>query len=448
MVLACSFDRPAFRDLGAWRTTTNERAVYATTGQGEAFRGHTRRYRRWGAGKAEGDQAASNLAAADAQVKRKAEREVEGGESMDPPRSGSSGAPEAVLLDGAEPSPTGIETDVTAVRRICSDRCRSLEERLEAFEDLYESEVGDTILSRARNVEREVGLRQIYLKFEGDNPSGTQKDRIAFAQAMDALRRGFDAITVATCGNYGAAVAVAASLAGLRCIVYVPESYHTRRIREMEQQGAEVLRAPGDYEKAVAISRRRANEDEIYDANPGGANTAMQLRAYGEIAYEIYDELRDAPAAVGVPVSNGTTLAGIHKGFVSLFRRGKTSRIPRMVAGSSFGKNPIVQAYRKNALACEDLLPHKIRETAVNEPLVNWSSIDGDHALQAIRDSSGWASFISDRNMLRFSRIIREQQGLSVLPAATAGLSALLDRHQSESLPNDRYVVILTGRRS
>jgi len=74
-------------------------------------------------------------------------------------------------------------------------------------------------------MEREVGLRQLYLKFEGGNPTGTQKDRIAFAQAMDALRRGFDAMTVATCGNYGAAVAMAASFAGLRCYIYLPEGY-------------------------------------------------------------------------------------------------------------------------------------------------------------------------------------------------------------------------------
>jgi threonine synthase len=357
-------------------------------------------------------------------------------------------AESSVLLDGADSSPVAIQTDLAAVRSICADQSRPMEERLEAFEDVQESEVGDTILSRARNIEREVGLRQIYLKFEGDNPSGTQKDRIAFTQAMDAMRRGFTAITVATCGNYGVAVAFAAALAGLRCIVYVPESYRTRRIREIEQHGAEVLRVPGDYESVVEVSRRRADEDDVYDANPGGANTALQLRAYGEIAYEIYDELRDAPAAVAVPVSNGTTLAGIHRGFASLYRRGKTSRIPKMIAGSSFGKNPIVQAYRKNAKNCDDLLPEKIRETAVNEPLVNWSSIDGDQALQSIRDSSGWASYISDRNMLRFSRIIREQQGLSVLPAATAGLIALLERHQTGSLPNDRYVAILTGRKS
>lgn len=355
---------------------------------------------------------------------------------------------EAVLLDGAEPSVSASETDVAEVRRVCSDVSRPMEERLEAFEDVHESEVGDTILSRARNIEREVGLRQIYLKFEGDNPSGTQKDRIAFAQAMDAMRRGFGTITVATCGNYGVAMAFAASLAGLRCIVYVPEGYQTRRIAEIEHHGAEVLRTPGDYETVVEVARKRADDDELYDANPGGPNTALQLRAYGEIAYEIYDELRDAPAAVAVPVSNGTTLAGIHKGFVSLYRRGKTSRIPMMVAGSSFGKNPIVQAFRKNAATCENLRPEKIRETAVNEPLINWSSIDGDHALHSVRDSSGWASFVSDRAMKQFSRIVREQQGLSVLPAATAGLIALLERQQATPLPSDRYVAILTGRRS
>lgn len=352
------------------------------------------------------------------------------------------------LLDGADPSSATTEIDLAAVRRICSDDTRSIEERLEAYEDLYESEVGDTILTRARNIEREVGVRQIYLKFEGDNPSGTQKDRIAFAQSMDALRRGFDAITVATCGNYGVAVAFAASLAGLRCTVYVPESYRARRTREIEGHGASVLRAPGDYETVVALSRKQAAKEGWYDANPGGANTPLQLRAYGQIAYEIYDELRDAPAAVAVPVSNGTTLAGIHHGFVSLYRRGKTSRIPRMVAGSAFGKNPIVEAFRKNAPRCEELLPEKIRETPINEPLVNWSSIDGDQALQAIRSSSGWAASVSDRAMMRFSRIVREQQGLSVLPAATAGLSALLDRSDDKTLSNDRYVAILTGRKA
>jgi len=351
------------------------------------------------------------------------------------------------LMDGATGQISEIAKEVEELRRIAADTSFHIEERLEAYEDIIDSEVGDTTLLRARNIEREVGFRQIYLKFEGGNPTGTQKDRIAFAQARDALRRGFDAMTMATCGNYGVAVALAASLAGLRCIIYLPESYHTQRIKEMTDLGAEIVRIPGDYEKAVDESQRLAEKQEIYDANPGGANTMLQLRSYGEIAYEIYDELRDAPSTVAVPVSNGTTLAGIFRGFLSLYRRGKTSRIPRFAAGSTYRKNPIVQAFLKNLPRCEELPPEQIRETRVNEPLINWRSIDGDEALQAIRQTSGWATDASDKNMMAFSRLIREREGLNVLPASTAGLIALIERHRKEPLSNDRYVAILTGRR-
>ena len=351
------------------------------------------------------------------------------------------------MLDAATAHSPAIAPELDQQQRVAADPEVPLDERLEAYEDILESEVGDTGLTRSRNIEREVGLRQIYLKFEGGNPTGTQKDRIAFVQAMDAMRRGFDAVTVATCGNFGAALSLAATMAGLRCMVYLPAGFHTRRIVEMEQQGAEIVRVDGDYEAAVIASQERAVADEIYDANPGGANTMLQLKAYGEIAYEIYDELRDAPSVVAVPVSNGTTLAGIHRGFVSLYRRGKTSRIPRMVAGSSHGKNPIVRAYLKNLPSCEDLEPARIRETAVNEPLINWHSIDGDLALDVLRETNGWASDASDKSMLACSRMLRDREGLNALPASTAGLMVLIERHKREPLPGDRYVVVLTGRR-
>lgn len=351
------------------------------------------------------------------------------------------------LLDEASARVTALPPELETQKSVAANRTFPLETRLEAYEDIFDSEIGDTSLTRARNIEREVGLRQIYLKFEGGNPTGTQKDRIAFAQVLDAMRRGFDAITMATCGNYGAAMAFAASLSGLRCIIYIPETYHTKRAKEMTDYGAEIVSVAGDYEEAVHISRQQAESDEIYDANPGGANTALQLKTYGEISYEIYDELRDAPAAVAIPVSNGTTLAGVYKGFLSLYRRGRTSRIPKMIAGSSFGKNPIIHAFLKKMPRCDDLRPEQIRETAINEPLINWQSIDGDLALQAVRETSGWASYASDKNMLHFSRFIREREGLNVLPASTAGLIAMLDRHRKEPFPNDRFVVILTGRK-
>jgi len=364
-------------------------------------------------------------------------------------KSNSASEPEKVtdLLDGATGEVQTIFTEVKDQRKIASDASLDVEDRLEAFEDIFESEVGDTTMSRVRNIEREVDIRQVFVKFEGSNPTGTQKDRIAFAQAMDALRRGFDTVTMATCGNYGVAMALATSSAGLRCLIYIPENYKTKRVEEMIQLGGEIIRVPGDYEHAVEISRERASKDELYDANPGGPNTNLQLHAYGEIAYEIYDELRDAPKAVALPVSNGTTLAGIYKGFLSLYRRGKTSRMPKMVAGSSYNKNPIVQAFLKNSESCEDLQPEKIHETSVNEPLINWHSIDGDYALYALRQTSGWGENASDKSMLAFSKMIREREGLHVLPASTAGLIALVEQHRKQPLSNDRYVVLLTGRK-
>ena len=365
---------------------------------------------------------------------------VPGGEKERPPIE--------PILDGASPHPAGLPAELEGEREIARDESRELEERLEAYENIIDSEVGDTSLVRARNIEREHSLRQLYLKFDGGNPTGTQKDRIAFAQAMDALRRGYEAMTAASCGNYGAALALAASYANLGCIIYIPSGYRSRRIDEMRSLGATIMTIEGDYEAAVDASRERAGREEVYDANPGGANTAIQMRAYGEIAHEIYDDLRDAPAAVAVPVSNGTTLAGIYRGFASLYRRGKTSRMPRMVAGSSFRKNPIVQSFVRGTPDCENLDPAAIRETAVNEPLINWHSIDGDLALNAIRETGGWAGYASDRSMVSQARAIRESEGLSVLPASTAGLIALLEGHRRAPLTSDRFVVVITGRKT
>lgn len=314
-------------------------------------------------------------------------------------------------------------SDSESLRSILSNKALPLEERLEAFEDIMDSEVGDTTLVRARNLERTLGIRQLFLKFEGGNPTGSQKDRIAFAQCMDALRRGYDAVAVATCGNYGVSVALAAALAGLTCHVFVPEAYHTRRIKEMESLGAKIYRHQGDYETTVAYSQGQAVAHEWYDANPGGQNTLLQLQAYGEIAFEIYDELRDAPRMVAVPFSNGTVLAGIYKGFLRLYRRGKTSHQPIMVGGSAAQMNPITASFSAGQGMYTDLSPEKIKETPVNEPLINWHAFDGEWALEALTRTGGFAADISDRKMIHLTKMLKDQEGIHVLPAATAGLS-------------------------
>jgi threonine synthase len=351
------------------------------------------------------------------------------------------------MLDGANPEIPGVSKETLLLSDDVGNKTLSLSDRIVSFEDIMNLEVGDTSFTRARNLERESGIRQIFLKFEGNNPTGTQKDRIAFSQCHDALRRGFDTITVASCGNYGAAIALAAKLASLECRIFIPENYHTPRIEEMEAYGARVERFRGSYEEAVIHSIEQASNSEWYDANPGGTNTPLQIMSYAEIANEIYDVLRDAPKMVAVPVSNGTLLTGVYRGFVNLYKRGKTSRIPKMIAASSTHKNPIVFAYKKNLDRCIDLTPESIKETKINEPLINWHSFDGNEALYSIRASHGAAYDISDDKMLRLTRILKEKEGLHVLPASTAGLAALFGVHAMEELEADRYVVLLTGKK-
>jgi threonine synthase len=350
------------------------------------------------------------------------------------------------ILDGVKISDIKIGKEVSNLSDRVKDKSLSLVDRIEYLEDIISLEIGDTSLNRARNLEREFDIRQLYIKYEGENPSGTQKDRIAFAQVHDAFRRDFDTISLATCGNYGVAVAYAAYLAGLTCKIFIPETYHTERIKEMITLKAEIIRLPGTYEDTVTASSELAKENEWYDANPGGANTSLQISAYAEIANEIYDQLRDAPKYVAAPVSNGTLLAGVYRGFVSLHKRGKTSRVPIFIAGSSSYKNPIIASFRAGLDYCRDIDPKAIKETSVNEPLINWHSFDGEEALYAIRQSGGEAHHISDKKMKDMSSFLHKKEGYRILPASTAGLIALLELHKMNNLINDRYVAILTGR--
>lgn len=320
--------------------------------------------------------------------------------------------------------------------------------RLADLRHCIAAELGKTALLRARNVERDTSLQRVFLKFEAGNPTGTHKDRIALAHVIDALERGYSAITVATCGSYGAAIAHAAAIAQIRCIVYLPGGYRTRRRAEMLQLGAELVELPGDYESSLIFSRSRAADEGWYDANPGPANSVLQQEVYQEIAFEIYEQLGDAPSVVAIPAGNGTTLAGVYQGFVTLLRNRKTSGMPICIAGSSAGKNPIISAFQRGIPEYEDLRPGCVRETGVNEPLAGWHAVDGEAALQALYENCGYAGCASDRCLISHAKLLRDSEGLSVLPASTAGLAVLLDLHRKQPFPDGQYVAVITGKKT
>ena len=116
------------------------------------------------------------------------------------------------------------------------------------------------------------------------------------------------------------------------------------------------------------------------------------------------------------------------------------------IAGSAAYKNPIITSFKAGLDICRDIDEKQIKETAINEPLINWHSFDGDEALYALRQSNGEAMHISDKKMREMSSFLLKREGYRILPASTAGLIALLSLHEKNEFVNDRYVAILTGK--
>lgn len=344
------------------------------------------------------------------------------------------------LRDAVKTATNSVGTAALALSQTASDPTATTEDRLAAFRRLTALETGDTWLRRSKSLERDFGVASLYLKFEGENPTGTQKDRIAFAQVEDAIKRGYENIALATCGNYGVAVALAARLGGLNCHIFIPSAYHTDRLQEMEKLGGQIQRPSGSYEDVVRFSSEQARAEGWYDANPGGQNTELQIAAYAAVGKEIVSTLGYQPVTCAVPVSNGTLFAGVHRGL-----GGGDGTL--MVAASATAKNPIVYSFRKGFRECVDLDPAKITETVINEPLINWHSFDGAEALAAIHTSGGLAYNVSDERMRKMSKYLSDREALRVLPASTAGLIALLKMQEEGLLPEGTHVAVLTAKR-
>jgi threonine synthase len=330
-----------------------------------------------------------------------------------------------------------------------NDWTEARERQLKLKRQSWQVIVGNTIFLEARNLAPVLGCERVYLKFEGSNPTGTQKDRIAMLLADLAVTSGLEGISAATCGNFGVAVAYAARHYDIAANIYIPKKYEVPkdRLKRMENFGAKVHFVDGYYEDAVTYSSQKALDEHWYDANPGlDEVTEISLAAYSEIADEIYRDLRRVPNYIFCPVGNGTTLAGIYAGFKKLYLAGKTTSVPKMVATSTRRGNPIIKSFKENKRSITDLRPEEIRESKINEPLTNWHSFDGQLGLDSIIESGGFAEYASDSKMMEFSKLIRSEEGLSVLPAASSTLAVMQTLGKEGFIVKGTFVAVLTGR--
>ncbi len=305
--------------------------------------------------------------------------------------------------------------------------------------------IGDTTLLEAKRLEDYFGVDELYLKLEGENPTGTHKDRLAIQHVDDAIIRGYETITVGSCGNYGVAMSFVANKSKLDCKVFVPKKYSGEMIDKIKAHACEVFRVEGGYEEAVEASRENASKNGWYDANPGGKNTPISLVAYVDVAEEIQEELKQPPDTVSVAVGNGTTLAGLHLGFRLLWRKDRAEHIPHMLGASSLGNNAIIETIRQGKREMIELSPEDIRESEVNEPLLNWRSLDGQEAINAIYDTEGIAVGLRDEELVKYKDLLYEKENIDCLPASASALGALERYLEDKKDKSGTHVVVLTS---
>ncbi|MFO7991159.1 MAG: pyridoxal-phosphate dependent enzyme [Thermoplasmata archaeon] len=308
--------------------------------------------------------------------------------------------------------------------------------------------IGNTPLIRARNLEKKFGAEKIYLKLEGYNPTGTHKDRLAIQHVDDAIIRGYDCITVGSCGNYGLALSYVACKSDLRCRIFLPEKYSGKLVESIKKNGADVEFVEGGYEDSVRMSRTWAEKDGCYDANPGKKNTPTSLVAYVDIAEEIQEQLDQTPTTISVPVGNGTTLAGIHLGYRLLWRKKRSEDIPKMLGASSRGNNAVIETIERGGVDIIELDPDQIQETDVNEALLNWKAYDGQEAVNAIIDTDGIGVGLTDDELLRYRDILKGECLRDVLPVSAAPLGALKKYLEDGSSSGLHVLIITSGEKS
>lgn len=304
---------------------------------------------------------------------------------------------------------------------------------------------GGTPFFRADRLGKTLHLNNLFIKFEGANVTGTQKDRISKLHVRNAMKNGYNTISVATCGNYGASISYYAGFYGINSVIGMPDNYSDSRLEEIRQNGSEVLRVPGKYEEVVEFMSDRANDNSWYDSNPGSTHSRIDIEGYESISFEIVGQLGHSPEYIAVPVGNGTTLSGIFSGFRKLKRKGVISELPRMLGASTSNGNPIVEAWTRKARRVSDLNPGSIFETPVSEPLVSYRALDGQMALDAIYESGGAAVYVSDLDMIRLSRMAEKLENLSVLPASASALAAASNLLGNFSRGRE-VVAVMTGR--
>jgi threonine synthase len=291
---------------------------------------------------------------------------------------------------------------------------------------------GSTPMVRAPRLEAETGVREVWLKIEGMNPTGSFKDRGMVVAVAKALEEGATAVLCASTGNTAASAAAYAARAGLRCAVILPAgNVALGKLGQAIVFGARVVAVRGSFDDALALARKLADEGQgtlVNSVNP------YRIEGQKTAAFEVCEDLGRAPDALFIPVGNAGNITAYWRGFVEAVIWGIAASRPRMFGYQAEGAAPIVRG--------EPVGEPRTVATAIRigNP-ASWSS-----AVQARDESGGAIEAVTDEEILDSYSYLARCEGVFCEPASAASVAGLRQRAKAGGLAGiERAVCVLTG---
>ncbi|RLF06104.1 MAG: threonine synthase [Thermoprotei archaeon] len=279
---------------------------------------------------------------------------------------------------------------------------------------------GGTGLHQCNRLSAILNAFNIYIKNEGENPTGSFKDRGMTFGVTRAVELGSKIVVCASTGNTSASLAAYAAKAGLHCIVLVPSGkVALGKLAQALVHGAHVVLVKGNFDYALRVVRKLCASYPLYLLN---SINPYRLEGQRTLAYEVYEQLGyRAPDVVIVPVGNAGNISAIWKGFKELKLLGLTDKVPRMIGVQAEGAAPLAKTLQENSA---DLIRISNPETVATAIRIG-SPVNWKKAIRAVRESKGSILTVSDDEILKAQRLLASTEGLFVEPASAASIAGL-----------------------
>ncbi|MCG1013382.1 threonine synthase [Tepidanaerobacter sp. GT38] len=292
---------------------------------------------------------------------------------------------------------------------------------------------GDTPLIRAKNIEELLNTKaEIYLKYEGLNPTGSFKDRGMTVAVSKAVEDGATAVICASTGNTSASSAAYAAKARLKCVVLIPDgAIAMGKLAQAIAYGAKVIAIRGNFDDALKMVRELSARRPITLVNSINPN---RIEGQKTAAFEICDELNDAPDYLAIPVGNAGNITAYWKGFKEYYSLKKSSKLPKMMGFQAAGAAPIVE---NRVIEKPETIATAIR---IGNP-ASWKS-----AVEAAQMSNGKIQKVTDEEILKAYEILAKYEGVFVEPASAASVAGIVKMCRDNVLKEgEKIVAVLTG---